>query len=111
MRPRDYLGHFEVMVLLAILRVGEDAYGVPIGREIERCTGRGVSLASVYAALQRLESKKLVRSAVGESSAERGGRAKTYFQVTSEGMRRVRATQRSLNALWRGLPQLEAQKL
>ena len=107
MTGREYLGNFELIVMLALLRVGEDAYGVPIAREIEERTGREVVLGSVYAALERLEGKQLVASELGEPTAERGGRAKRYFRVTSKGLREVRATQRTLKKLWQGLPQLE----
>jgi PadR family transcriptional regulator, regulatory protein PadR len=107
MRKRDYLGSFELMVMLALIRLGENAYGVPISREIEERSGRGVALGSVYATLERLEEKGLVSSDLGESTAERGGRAKRYFRVTAKGLREVRQTQAVLKKLWRGLPQLE----
>ena len=70
------LGEFEQLVLLGVLHGGDDAYGVPVWREIERRTGRGASLAAVYKTLDRLEAKGLVRSHVGEPTAARGGRAK-----------------------------------
>src|SRR5262249_12834115 len=104
---RESLGNFELMVLLAILRVGEDAYGVAIARELEETTGRDVLLGSVYAALERLEAKGLVTSRLGESTPERGGRAKKYFKLTATGLQEVRETQRSLIKLWRGLPELQ----
>ncbi len=104
---RAHLGEFELMVLLAVIRLGENAYGVPISHEIELRTGREASLGSVYAALERLEDKRLVHSRLGESTAERGGRAKRYFRITARGLRAVRESQRSLTALWQGLPQLE----
>jgi len=105
MRKRDYLGNFELMVLLAVIRVGDDAYGVPISREIEDTTGREVALGSVYAALERLEAKGLVSSELGDPTPERGGRAKRYFRVTGKGLREVREAQRSLVKLWQGLPE------
>jgi len=73
------LGSFELMVMLALIRLGENAYGVPISEEIEQQTGRDISLGSVYATLDRLERKGLVSSTVGEPTPERGGRAKRYF--------------------------------
>jgi DNA-binding PadR family transcriptional regulator len=109
MRERPYLATFELMVLLAVLRVGEKAYGVSISRDIEEKSGRGVALASVYAALERLEEKGLVASELGESTAERGGRAKKYFRVTAAGVREVRDTQRSLTRLWHRLPALKGE--
>ena len=76
------LGEFEQIVLLAVLHTGDDAYGVPVWREIEARTGRVVSLPAVYKTLDRLEAKGLVRSGVGEPTAERGGRAKRVYTVT-----------------------------
>src|SRR5689334_12472752 len=105
-----YLGEFELMVLLALMRLGDDAYGVPISREIEQRSGREVALGSVYAALERLEEKGLVASTLGDPTAERGGRAKRYFRITESGLRGVRETQRALVNLWRGLPGLEPGK-
>jgi DNA-binding PadR family transcriptional regulator len=98
------------MILLAVLRVGEDAYAVPVAREIETTAGRAVTLASVYVALERLEARGLVGSSVGEPTPERGGRAKRFFQVTPKGLRSIRETQRSLVALWEGLTQLAGGK-
>ena len=95
------------MVMLALIRLGDNAYGVPISREIEASTQRQVLVGSVYAALDRLEQKGLVSSSLGEPTAERGGRAKRYFQVTTEGLREVRKTRQALISLWRGLPELE----
>jgi DNA-binding PadR family transcriptional regulator len=97
------------MVLLAIMQVGEDAYGVPIGRTLENNTKREVSLGSIYAALERLEDKGLVSSRLGQPTAERGGRAKNYFTVTAKGLREARDTQHALTSLSRGLPQLKKQ--
>jgi PadR family transcriptional regulator PadR len=104
---REALGNFELMVLLAVLRVGEDAYGVPIARALEDKVSREVLLGSVYAALERLEAKGLVASSLGDPTPERGGRAKRYFTVTAKGLREVRETQRTLVRLWRGLPELK----
>jgi PadR family transcriptional regulator PadR len=107
MRKRDYLGSLEIMVLLALIRLGEDAYGVTISREIEERGGREVALGSVYAALERLEEKGLVGSVLGEPTPERGGRAKKFFRATNKGVRKLRETQRALKNLWQGIPQLE----
>ncbi|HZT75748.1 MAG TPA: PadR family transcriptional regulator [Vicinamibacterales bacterium] len=103
---REGLGQFELTVLLAVLRVGSEAYGVPIARELEAATGRSVMLGSVYAALGRLEAKGLVAWDIGEPTAARGGRAKKYFRVTAKGVRQVRDAQRTLTKLWRNLPAL-----
>ena len=95
------------MLLLAILRVGEEAYGVPIAREIEASGERTVMLGAVYTGLDRLEANGLVSSSVGSSTPERGGRAKRYFRVTPPGMKAVRQTKRVFTRLWSGLPGLE----
>src|ERR1700747_1223646 len=101
MTKRDQLGSFELMVILVLIRLGENAYGVPICEELEKRTGRDVAVGSVYAALERLEDKGFVRSELGEPTAERGGRAKKYFHVTARGLKEVRETQRSLVKLCR----------
>src|SRR6202049_1670705 len=106
MSKRGYLGEFELMVMLALIRLGESAYGVPISREIEASSGREVAIGSVYATLERLEQKGFVSSSLGEPTAERGGRAKRYFHVTKRGLREVRKTRQALISLWRGLPEL-----
>jgi PadR family transcriptional regulator, regulatory protein PadR len=107
MPKRNYLGGFELMVMLALMRLGEDAYGVPISREIEERSGREVALGSVYATLERLEEKGFATSRFGDSTPERGGRAKRYFHITEKGLREVGEAQRTLRKLWQGLPQLE----
>ncbi|HEY2914284.1 MAG TPA: PadR family transcriptional regulator [Candidatus Angelobacter sp.] len=107
MPKRSYLGDFELMVLLALMQLGDDAYGLPISREIEEQSGREVALGSVYATLERLEGRGLVSSYLGKPTAERGGKAKRYFRVTSNGLRKARETRHALMKLWRGLPELE----
>ena len=106
MAKREFLGGFELLVLLALMRVGDDAYGVPISEAIEESSGREVAIGSVYITLERLERKGFVASRLGEPTAERGGRAKTYFRVTANGLRAVRQAQRTLVKLWNGVPQL-----
>jgi len=104
---REIIGNFELMVLLAVVRLDDRAYGVPIAETISESSGRQVLIGSVYAALERLQRKGFVTSALGEPSPERGGRAKRYFRITGAGLREVRATRRVLVALWRGLPNLQ----
>jgi DNA-binding PadR family transcriptional regulator len=106
MAPR-LLTDFELMLLLAILRRVDDAYGVSIAREIEQTAGRRVLLAAVYAALDRLDAQRLVTATMGQPTAERGGRAKRYFAVTARGLYQVKQTQRALQALWDGIPELK----
>lgn len=101
------LTDFELMILLAILRVGEDAYGVPIGREIEAATNRPVTRASIYTALDRLQRMGLVTSELGDPTPERGGRAKRFFGLTASGLKAVKETQRAFATMWKGLPQLK----
>ncbi len=107
MGTRDYLGSFELMVLMALIRLGDDAYGVPIAREIEAHLEREVALGSVYATLARLEERRLVTSSLGEPTPERGGRAKRYFRVTARGVRQARDTQQVLSRLWKGMPEFK----
>ena len=105
--PRRLLTDFELMIVLAILRIGDDAYGVEIAREIEVTAGRRVLLGAAYAALDRLESSGIVSSWTGTPTPERGGRAKRFFRVTARGVRAARDTQQALVALWRDVSQLE----
>jgi DNA-binding PadR family transcriptional regulator len=107
MVKRDVVGGFELQVLLAVMRLGDDAYGVPISDTIEAASGREVAAGSIYITLDRLESKGLVTSRMGESTPERGGRAKTYYQITGKGVQAVRHAQRTLVRLWSGVPHLE----
>ena len=92
--------------MLAIARLGESAYGVPIANLIEESIGREVLVGSVYAALERLEAKGFVVSETGEPTPERGGRAKRYFRITYIGLRQVRETRRALIRLWQRIPAL-----
>ena len=105
--PGRFLTDFELMIMLAVLRLRDGAYGVPIAREIEDTAGRSVTLAAVYLALDRLEEQGLVTSSLGDPTPERGGRAKKFFTVTASGLRAVRTTQRAFVALWRGIPELK----
>jgi len=97
------LGELEQIVLLALLRVGEDAYAVPVLAEIERQTGRAPTLATVHATLARLEAKGLVRTWMGEPTPQRGGRRKRHYAVTPAGQRTLRASLAALGRLARGL--------
>lgn len=107
---RHLLTDFELMILLATLRVGEEAYGVQIAREIEAVSGRRVLLGAAYAALERLERNGFVCSKLGDSTPERGGRAKRFFEVTPRGLRAARDTQQALVALWRDVPELKERR-
>jgi PadR family transcriptional regulator, regulatory protein PadR len=104
---RQLLTDLELMILLAILRTGDEAYGAQIAREIEATGGRHLLLGAAYAALDRLERNGLVSSRLGSPTPERGGRAKRIFKVTPRGVRAARDTQQALVALWRGVPELK----
>ena len=109
MAKRGFLGGFELLVLVALIRLGDEAYGVPISDAIEESSGREVAIGSVYITLARLERNGLVSSKLGEATAERGGRAKTYFRITAKGLREVRQARRTLMNLWQGVPQLQGE--
>jgi PadR family transcriptional regulator, regulatory protein PadR len=108
---RDLLTDLELMLLLAVLRVGATAYGVTIAREIEETGGRRVAIALVYSTLDRLQERGLVTSWTGDPSPERGGRAKRFFEVTRKGIRQIKATQAALTALWSGVPALKRREV
>ena len=99
--PRTDLGDLEHLVLLAILRLGKDAYGIPILDEVSARSGREVSRATVYVALKRLEQKGLVTSRLGESTPERGGRAKRFFKLKPPGLKALRESREMFLNLWR----------
>lgn len=103
MAGRDYLGEFEQIVILAVLRLDERAYGVTVRQEIESRTGREVSIGAIYATLDRLEMKGYVRSQLGEPTAERGGRSKRFFRVTAKGMFVLQRTHQAVNNMIKGL--------
>jgi DNA-binding PadR family transcriptional regulator len=99
--PRTDLGDLEHLVLLAILRLGTDAYGIPILDEVSARSGREVSRATVYVALKRLEQKGLVTSRLGDSTPERGGRAKRFFKLKPSGLKALRESRDMFLSLWR----------
>lgn len=84
-QEKPYIGEFEELVLLAILKLGDNAYGVPIREALEEATGRTVSVGALYATLNRLEEKGLISAKTGDATPERGGRAKRYFTVLGAG--------------------------
>lgn len=101
------LGEFEQLALLAILRLGDEAYGVTIREEILRCTHRDVAPGALYTCLGRMEDKGLVRSRIGEPTPERGGRAKRYLTVTNSGRAALVDAQRAYQKLLLGLDLLK----
>jgi DNA-binding PadR family transcriptional regulator len=100
---REALGAFEQMVLLAIVHLGEDVYGVPIADEIERRSGREVSPAAVYVTLRRLEQKGLLSSSMSAPTAARGGKARRCVKVTPAGLESLRTSRQALDRMWKGL--------
>lgn len=102
--PRSsFLGDFEHLVLLALLRLGDDAYGTTIRRELEARTRRSVSVGALYTALTRLEQKGFVRSRLADPTPERGGRAKRYFVITAAGRGALEHSRALLHAMWDGI--------
>lgn len=100
---REALGEFEQLVLLAILHLGDDVYGVPIVDEILRRTGRTVAPAAVYVTLRRLEQKGLLTSWMGASTPERGGKSRRCVKVTGAGLDSLRESRKVLESMWKGL--------
>lgn len=103
MDKQVFLGEFEMIVLLAVLHLGDGAYGVTILQEIEERAERAVSRGAVYITLDRLEKKGYLTSSLGEATAERGGKAKRFFSVTAEGLSALDDSRRILSKMWRGL--------
>jgi len=103
MSTSDYLGEFEHIILLALLRLGDRAYGVTVRQEIQSRISREVSIGAVYATLERLQTKSYVTSSWGEPTAERGGRAKRFFRITATGVIAVNQTQQALQRMIEGL--------
>ena len=102
----DRLGEFEQSVLLAVLHLRDDAYGVAIRREIEARTRRSVAVGALYTALDRLERKGYVSSAMSDPTPERGGRSKRYFRVRAAGVAALRGSRDRLARMWKGLEDL-----
>src|SRR5215204_7584711 len=91
-----YLGELEQIVLLAVMRLGQEAYAVPILEQIDEQTGRKIARGALYTALDRLEGKGCLRSRLGDPLPERGGRARRYFTVTPSAVRALRASRLAL---------------
>jgi DNA-binding PadR family transcriptional regulator len=97
------LGEFEHIVLLAVLRLGDQAYGVSIRKEIRTCTGREPAPGALYTTMDRLEEKGLLVSTMGDPTPERGGRAKRYFSVSAQGVKAVNRARRCYLRMWEGI--------
>ncbi len=109
MSKQKYLGEFEQFVLLAILKLNQFAYGARIRQLLADEISRDVSIGALYTTLERLEKKGLLTSQLGESSAERGGRAKKYFQVSGEGKRALNQSKSAIDRMWRDVALSEVQ--
>lgn len=102
----ESLGSLEHIVLLAVMRIGPDSYGMTVRREISAAIEREISIGAVYTTLARLESKGYVKSYAGQRTAERGGRAKRHFLVTAAGIGAVRKMRKILNRMGDGIEAL-----
>lgn len=103
------LGEFEHVLLLSVLRLGDDAYGVTMRREIEDRTGRVVTIGAIYPTMDRLERKGLVTSRRGEPTGQRGGRSRRYFELTPAGREALAHARATFRAMWEGFePEGEA---
>jgi DNA-binding PadR family transcriptional regulator len=100
---KDTLGEFEHQVLLAVMRLGGEAYSVPLVLELEERTGREVAQAAVFIALRRLEAKGLLTSRLDDHAVRETGRVRRYFKLTPVAVRRLKETRRELVRLWEGL--------
>ena len=100
MAKNEHLGEFEQLALLAVLRLGSNAYGATIQEELDRTAGRSTAISSIYITLTRLESKGLVRSSMG---APDGGRPRRYFRLEEEGVRALKASRSVLLSMWDGV--------
>ena len=100
---RNSLNETEQYVLLAVARLGDDAYGVTVRQEIEERAGQPIAIASVYVALDRLEGKGFAASWLSEPTPERGGRAKKHFRLTAEGAVALEAARAAMDRMWGGL--------
>ena len=103
MAARSQLGDLEELVLLALLRLGENADGAAIREELKQRADRAVSVSTIYVTLMRLEAKGYVRSWMGEPTGERGGKAKRYFEIRPEGTEALEATRTIRERMWEGV--------
>src|SRR5205809_8053403 len=102
---RRALGEFEQAVLLAILRLGANAYGVPIRHDLTARLGRAVSVGAIYTALERLEAKGFVSSWTGGATNERGGRAKRFYRIEAPGRGALDQARTATRNMWAGVPE------
>jgi PadR family transcriptional regulator PadR len=104
---KEFLGHFEEMILTGVAALQENAYGAAINIEMEQWLGRKVTLSAVHVTLYHLEDKGYVRSKVGGATNERGGRRKRIYSITSAGVAILRAMKETRVELWKMVPQFK----
>ena len=100
------LGEFEQIVMFALVRLGSDAYGATVCAEIEKRSGRGVSVSAVHTTLERLEQKGLVKSRIGDPTPQRGGKRKRHYDIAALGMKALQASYRSIRNMADGIEHL-----
>lgn len=98
-----FLGEFEHMLMLALIQLKDQAYGAKIRQLLDSEISRAVAIGAIYSTLERLEKKGMVSSRLGESTPERGGRAKRYFSVTAEGEAALKRAKDAMDTLWQGI--------
>lgn len=103
MSKQKFLGEFEQMVLLALLRLADNAYGALVRQELHQVSERDVAIGALYSTLERLEKKGMVNSRLGEATPERGGKAKRYFEVTAVGIGELKRARHAMDNLWVGV--------
>ena len=103
MTKRTYLSEFEQLALLSVLRLGDDANGAAIRRDLEQTAGRSVAVATIYVALSRLEKQGLVRSWMSDPTPVRGGKARKYYALEPSGIRALRESKKTLELMWEGV--------
>ena len=103
MARRTYLSEFEQLALLSVLRLGNEAHGAEIRRDLEKTADRPVAVATIYVALARLEKRGLVRSWLAEPRRVRGGKARKHYALEPEGVAALRGAKEVLERMWEGV--------
>ena len=101
---RNFVGEFEEIVLLTVMKMGEEAYGVAIKKEIEEYLDRAVSIGALHTSLRRMTDKGFVTSRLGEATAERGGKRKRFFTVSETGVELLERAKVDRMKLWQSIP-------
>lgn len=100
---QESLGGLQQLAMLAVLKLGEDAYGATVQRELEETAGRSVAISTVYVTMERLERKGFVSSRLGDPTPVRGGRAKRIYAVTADGLQALKSSRRELDRMWQAV--------